>query len=537
MAAYVDPMMAPLPQGYGQDGKDQGKDHDGQTASMQSSTELSSTVSLQTLSLLDSLDETLGGLESEHLHDRAVAARQLGKLVEGAYGEDAAAVGAYIRDSGAVEMLLELVADPVPDVHQKILMVLGNLVSDAVDHQSWRTKQVIVELQGVDYFIPHLSDADWVTQMYAAACIQNMCQNVEFASSLKGRGALQPLRNLLRSTQPAVVRFAAGALKNIGDTYALPEDGEEGQEGDKDKTPKRSLARSLSQLPKRSLTRSKPKVLQSPRVETAVKARMAEDQQRHELEVKCAILVQTRWRGIFARQDADMIREYVAAGAAITNLLRRSGKGVRILRRLASILLVQSCWRRSLAMQLVGKRRAAFEIYWKAEKREPHLISFPGESAMLITTEVRIIRDASPVKRGSGRGSSRGSSRGGSTALRDEPPRSRIAEFTRVRVLTGWDEGEISRAASRPATRERSPNREGRGSSRSPSRPATRESLGFSRPASRPVTREGVGFSLPASRPGTSGGVGFSLPASRPATREAGVGFGFPASRPASRKW
>ena len=80
--------MAPLPQGYGQDGKD----HDGQTASMQSSTELgsTSTVSLQTLSLLDSLDEALGGLESDHVHDRAIAAKKLGKLVEGAYGEDAA---------------------------------------------------------------------------------------------------------------------------------------------------------------------------------------------------------------------------------------------------------------------------------------------------------------------------------------------------------------------------------------------------------------------------------------------------------------
>ena len=515
--------MAPLPQGYGQNVKD--KDHDGQTASMQSSTELGSTaVSLHTLSLLDSLDEALGDLESEHVHDRAIAAKKLGQLVESAYGEDAAAVGSYIRDSGAIEMLLELVADPVPDVHQKILMALGNLVSDAVDHQSWRTKQVIVELQGVDYFIPHLSDTDWVTQMYAAACIQNMCQNVEFASSLKGRGALQPLRNLLRSTQPAVVRFAAGALKNIGDTYELPEDGEE-EDREGGKAPKRSL-RSISQLHKKPLARSKPKVLQSPRVEKAVKARMAEDQQRHELEVKCAILVQTRWRGIFARQDALMIREYVAAGKTITNLLRRSPKGVYILRRLASILLVQSCWRRFLAIQLVGKRRAAFEMYWKSEKREPQLINFPGESAMLMTTEVRIIRDSSPVKRGGSRGSSRSSSRG-STALRDDPLRSRIAEFTRVRVLTGWDEGEISRAASRPATRERSPKREGRGSSRSPSRPATRESgsaLGFSRPASRPVTRESsVGFSLPASRPVTREGVGK-------------VGFGFPASRPASRK-
>ena len=105
----ADPMMAPLPRGYGHPDEDRGKDHDGQTASMQSSTELTSSVSLQTLSLLDSLDEALGGLESEDVHDRALAARRLTKLVEGVYGEDAAAVGGYVRDSGAIEMLLELV--------------------------------------------------------------------------------------------------------------------------------------------------------------------------------------------------------------------------------------------------------------------------------------------------------------------------------------------------------------------------------------------------------------------------------------------
>ena len=64
---------------YGQHDEDQhGKDHDGQTASMQSSTE----VSPQTLSLLDSPDEALGSLESEDAHDRAVAATQLNKLVQ-----------------------------------------------------------------------------------------------------------------------------------------------------------------------------------------------------------------------------------------------------------------------------------------------------------------------------------------------------------------------------------------------------------------------------------------------------------------------
>ena len=162
---------------------------------------------------------------------------------------------------------------------------------------------------------------------------------------------------------------------------------------------------------------NKPKVLRSPRVETAIKARVQEDQQRHGLEVKAALLVQTRWRGIFAREDADVIREYRGAGAVITNLLRRSPKGVTILQRFASILLIQSTRRRFLAMKLVAKRRVAFEVYRKAERRAPHLISFPGESDMLITVDARIIRDERKTA---------------------APACLRIAEFSRVRVLTGW---------------------------------------------------------------------------------------------------
>ena len=79
---------------------------------MQSSTELTATVSLQTMSILDALDVALAGLESEEVHDRALAARQLTTLVEGVYGEDAAAVGSYVRESNALEMLLELVRVP-----------------------------------------------------------------------------------------------------------------------------------------------------------------------------------------------------------------------------------------------------------------------------------------------------------------------------------------------------------------------------------------------------------------------------------------
>ena len=72
----------------------------------------------QTMSLFDALDEALGLLESDDELERAEAAEQLSRLVDGVYGEDAAALGQYVRESGALEMLLELVyASTRPRVH------------------------------------------------------------------------------------------------------------------------------------------------------------------------------------------------------------------------------------------------------------------------------------------------------------------------------------------------------------------------------------------------------------------------------------
>ena len=173
--AHLDPMLA-------WDGdQDDSMGYDGQDASMQpGSADLpTSPGSRQTLSQLDSLDEALAGLESEDASEKAIGATQLTKLVEDLHGQDAVAVGGYVRESGALELLLELVrshacrpsapgrglagprappshrprasywdasvadfscsyvqvTDPAPEVHQKLLMVIGNLVSDAVDPQ------------------------------------------------------------------------------------------------------------------------------------------------------------------------------------------------------------------------------------------------------------------------------------------------------------------------------------------------------------------------------------------------------------------
>ena len=103
--AHLDPMPA-------WDGdQDDSMGYDGQDASMQpGSADLpTSPGSRQTLAQLDSLDEALAGLESEDASEKAIGATQLTKLVEDLHGQDAVAVGGYVRESGALELLLELV--------------------------------------------------------------------------------------------------------------------------------------------------------------------------------------------------------------------------------------------------------------------------------------------------------------------------------------------------------------------------------------------------------------------------------------------
>ena len=79
-----------------------------QTASCYSSTD----VSLAALSVLDQLSAALEGLEADDGTARAAAAQELAQLVEKAYGDEAETIGAYVRESGGVALLLETLGDP-----------------------------------------------------------------------------------------------------------------------------------------------------------------------------------------------------------------------------------------------------------------------------------------------------------------------------------------------------------------------------------------------------------------------------------------
>jgi HEAT repeat protein len=123
----------------------------------------------RSLQLVRSLTNSVTLLERSGLSPkkRSAAITDLARLIETAYGDDAAMIGDFMRECGGVELLIEYLEDESSDVQQRALMVLGNLVSDAVDPQSHLTKQIFVQTPAAsDALLPLLEAPDWVTQMY-----------------------------------------------------------------------------------------------------------------------------------------------------------------------------------------------------------------------------------------------------------------------------------------------------------------------------------------------------------------------------------
>ena len=150
---------------------------------------------------LSNLPEILASLDADALETRAHGALDLARLVDATYDADAAMVAEYLRESGAVELIAELLSDPEPYVHQKILMIVCNLSSDAYDSRSHETKALLRENEVIARLRPHLlaPPEDWVSQLYAAAAMQNLCKDIELAREAKRLGVTSVLDKLVRT--------------------------------------------------------------------------------------------------------------------------------------------------------------------------------------------------------------------------------------------------------------------------------------------------------------------------------------------------
>ena len=178
--------------------------------------------------LLQSLPEILAALESEETASRASGALCLASLIDGSSGQAASLLGEYMRAVGAHELLVGILRSETDErILCWLLTSLGNACSDVVDAAASTTRADLAGLEVIPCVHHHLRSSHKLTQLHAAACLQNLCTSADLAVAAAREGVHGLLEKLCSPTESEALRhFAAGALVNMGTAYPRAPGGE-----------------------------------------------------------------------------------------------------------------------------------------------------------------------------------------------------------------------------------------------------------------------------------------------------------------------
>ena len=164
------------------------------------------------------VDEILDLIASQNDEDKLDGLYELALLVDSAFGEQAALLGHAVREAGAIPVLgwLAVDANSSPDVQQQALLVLGNLCSDAADPNSHLSKAELLKAGGSGSMVLAIEQTDDASVLvYACGCLQNLCQDVNWAQALLVEDVHVRLTELLDHNDAKVRHYAAGTLRNV----------------------------------------------------------------------------------------------------------------------------------------------------------------------------------------------------------------------------------------------------------------------------------------------------------------------------------
>ena len=159
--------------------------------------------------------ELLLQLDSDYADERAEGIKELAQQVAAAEGEAAALLAEFLRDAGALEVIVPLISDESREVYQAALFVIGNLCGSGFDAKASTTKKIVNQEGVVGHILPRLQSGHQLTQLYSVAAMQNLCNEPEVADTATKAGAANSLERLLSSPIEDISRFAAGALSNL----------------------------------------------------------------------------------------------------------------------------------------------------------------------------------------------------------------------------------------------------------------------------------------------------------------------------------
>ena len=147
---------------------------------------------------------------------QAAALSRLADQLDVVHGDQAMELGQATRASGALREIVRLISHPAPSIHQTALYVLGNLASDAVDAESWRTKLIVKEEGGFVRVLEYVWSDEIDTLFNALGAVQNLCSYPEYVAMMEARGVDERLEQLMdASIDPGLAQYAEGCLRNM----------------------------------------------------------------------------------------------------------------------------------------------------------------------------------------------------------------------------------------------------------------------------------------------------------------------------------
>ena len=163
-----------------------------------------------------SVQEYIALLDSGDAASCAAAAESIAAIVGEAFGEDGAALGKTLRESGIVAKLAHCVSFTTAEVRAHALLALGNLCSDAVDPRSSQTKSLLLDVGLERSLMTCVAEGEEPSVMLvAAATLQNLCHDGAWAARIVAIDGSARLEALLGHADERVIRYASGALKNL----------------------------------------------------------------------------------------------------------------------------------------------------------------------------------------------------------------------------------------------------------------------------------------------------------------------------------
>ena len=176
------------------------------------------------------IDQVFAWLRSSDVEDQREALFTLLDLCERSFGDDGRLLGAAFRDSGGIGLTLLCLVLGAEDLEmrQQALLIIGNLCSDSVDSESLLTKRLLLQPVAEQAILacldPAGAGADGTTLLFACGALQNLCHDPLWSDALVRNGTDKRLQELVSHENGQIVRYAAGALKNMSVTLETPLD-------------------------------------------------------------------------------------------------------------------------------------------------------------------------------------------------------------------------------------------------------------------------------------------------------------------------